>query len=138
MKRLKLLIAALLTAPVLLLSAAPVMAVDPFCVNSGSACACQGAAAQSPVCKDRSKGNKNPIAGSTDSILAKAVNLLALIAGVGAVIMIIIGAFNLATSGGNSESIQKAKSRITGALIGLVIISLAWLIVSFAIDKLLK
>jgi len=53
-----------------------------------------------------------------------------------AVIMILIGGFKWMTAGGNEEKIESAKKLLTAAIIGLVIILLAWAIVIFAIGVL--
>jgi type IV secretion system pilin len=79
--------------------------------------------------------NCNPVTG-TDGILLKVTDLVAFIAGVAAVIMIIVGAFQLVTSGGDSGRVKSARGTIIGALIGLVIISLAETIVLFVVGKL--
>jgi len=48
-----------------------------------------------------------------------------------AVIMIIIGGFRWMTAGGNEEKIESAKKVISAAVIGLVIVLIAWAIVFF-------
>ena len=51
------------------------------------------------------------------------------LAGGVAVIFLLIGSFQYITSRGNEEGLEKAKKTITGAIIGIVIISLALAIV---------
>lgn len=53
-----------------------------------------------------------------------------------AVIMILIGGFKWMTAGGNEEKIEAAKKLLTAAIIGLVIVLLAWAIVIFAMGVL--
>lgn len=53
-----------------------------------------------------------------------------------AVIMILIGGFKWMTAGGNEEKIESAKKLLTSAIIGLVIVLLAWAIVLFALSVL--
>lgn len=48
-----------------------------------------------------------------------------------AVVMIIIGGFTWLTAGGNEEKVDKAKKIISAAVIGLIIVLLAWAIVIF-------
>jgi len=48
-----------------------------------------------------------------------------------AVIMIIIGGVNWMTAGGNEEKVEKAKKIISAAVIGLIIVLLAWAIIIF-------
>lgn len=52
--------------------------------------------------------------------------------GLVAVIMIIIGGFRWMTAGGNEEKVETAKKILTAAIIGLIIVLLAWAIVIFA------
>ncbi|PIS42405.1 MAG: hypothetical protein COT24_03715 [Candidatus Kerfeldbacteria bacterium CG08_land_8_20_14_0_20_40_16] len=66
------------------------------------------------------------------AIIQWILGLLGLIA----VIMILIGGFKWMTAGGNEEKIESAKKLLTAAIIGLVIILLAWAIVIFAIGVL--
>ena len=47
-----------------------------------------------------------------------------------AVIFLIIGGFRYITAGGNEESVQKGKSSVINALIGIVIIVLSYVIVN--------
>ena len=63
------------------------------------------------------------------SILQWALGLLALVA----VVMIIAGGFMWMTAGGNEEKIEKAKKLISAAVIGLIIVLLAWAIVIFVV-----
>lgn len=66
------------------------------------------------------------------AIIQWILGLLALIA----VIMILIGGFKWMTAGGNEEKIESAKKLLTAAIIGLVIVLLAWAITIFAINVL--
>jgi type IV secretory pathway VirB2 component (pilin) len=61
------------------------------------------------------------------NIIQWVLGLLALVA----VIMIIIGGFQWMTAAGNEEKIEKAKKVISAAVIGLIIVLLAWAIVIF-------
>jgi hypothetical protein len=63
------------------------------------------------------------------------VDVLAVIVGVAAVIMIIISGFRYITSGGDAAKVGAAKSTLIYALIGLVIVALAKLIVHFVFTK---
>ena len=57
-------------------------------------------------------------------------------AGIIAIIIIIVAGFYYVTSGGNAANVKKAKDAITGAVIGLVIIMLAFVITQFVIGRL--
>ncbi|USN53417.1 MAG: hypothetical protein H6760_04660 [Candidatus Nomurabacteria bacterium] len=61
------------------------------------------------------------------NIIQWVLGILALVA----VVMIIIGGFQWMTAGGNDEKVEKAKKIISAAVIGLIIILLAWAIVIF-------
>ncbi len=101
----------------------------------------------SAICKQNQEqatnGNSNPIAGS-NGVIQKATNLIAVISGVIGVVMIIVSGFTLITAGGaqgggdNPNKVKKARGRIMASLIGLVIIALAWTIVTFIIQKFVK
>jgi Type IV secretion system pilin len=63
------------------------------------------------------------------------VNLLTIIVGIVAVIMIIINGLKFITSNGDSNSISSAKHGIAYALVGLVIVALAQVIVRFVLSQ---
>ncbi len=88
----------------------------------------------SDVCQDNRAQN-----GSTNSpiieTLKKATNVVALIAGIAAVVIIIFAGISYITSGGNQQQTATAQRRLLGGLIGLVIVALAWAIASFTINN---
>ncbi|MFA5134965.1 MAG: pilin [Patescibacteria group bacterium] len=55
--------------------------------------------------------------------------------GLVAVIMILIGGFQWMTAGGNEEKVASAKKIISAAVIGLIVILLAWAIVIFVVSQ---
>ncbi len=65
-------------------------------------------------------------------IIRAVLSLLALVA----VVLIIVGGFQWMTSGGNQEKIESAKKLMGSALIGLVIVVLAYAIAAFVISSL--
>lgn len=73
--------------------------------------------------------------GTFSSVLTNIINLLSLIIGIVAVIMVIWGGFNYITSGGDSGKVTTAKSTIMYAIIGLIIVAFAQLIVKFVLNK---
>ncbi len=98
---------------------------------------CRIIADKGPVCNDakaQATNNNNPAI----DVISKGASVIAAIAGVGAVIMIITGGMNYATSSGNAENAKSAKNRIVSAVVGLVIIVLAWVIIRFVTDKILS
>lgn len=74
-------------------------------------------------------GGKNKFANLGD-FLKTNYNIALTVAGILAVIMIIIAGVQWVTSGGNSEMISSAKKRIGGALIGLLIAYLSYTILA--------
>lgn len=80
------------------------------------------------------------LGGPTDfGALAQTItNLLLSIAGIVSVLFIIVGGIMYATSAGNDSQVQKAKSTITNAIIGLVISVLSFAIVNFLLTTVFK
>lgn len=76
-------------------------------------------------------GAENPIptVGTATDLILRIVQILLAIAGLVAVIFLIIGGFRYITAGGNEETSESAKKTITNAIIGIVIIILAFVIV---------
>jgi type IV secretory pathway VirB2 component (pilin) len=61
------------------------------------------------------------------------INWILGLLGIIAVIMILVGGFQWMTAAGNEEKVEKAKKIISAAIVGLIIILLAWAIVNFVI-----
>ena len=72
---------------------------------------------------------------SVDGAVATAINIFSWIAGITAVIMVIVGGFQYVTSGGDSGKVGSAKNTILYALIGIVIVALAQVIVKFVVKR---
>lgn len=70
------------------------------------------------------------------SIIGKIIQIVLSILGLIAVVLIIIGGFQWMTSGGNEEKIKNAQKLMTNALIGLIIVILAYAAAAFIIGKL--
>lgn len=73
--------------------------------------------------------------GTLSDTIATVINLLSAAVGVIAVIMIIIGGFRFVTSAGSPEAAKSARSTITYAIIGLVVVALAQIIVHFVLYR---
>ncbi len=74
--------------------------------------------------------------GSTINLVLKNVlNVLTVIIGLIAVIMIIVGGTKYITSGGDSGKAGSARSTIISAVVGLVIVALAQIIVQFVLKN---
>jgi cytochrome bd-type quinol oxidase subunit 2 len=70
-----------------------------------------------------------------NTFIAGVINVISVIVGVVAVLMIIAGGFRYMTSGGKEESVKGAKNMILYAIIGLVIVALAQVIVHFILYR---
>jgi len=120
---------ALLALPVTLLVATPnVAAVDVFPV-------CTVTANTTDVCEsvpDHGTAGENPIIKA----LKLTIEVLSLIIGITAVIMIIVGGLWFITANGDPQAIGRARSTVIYALIGLAVAAFAQIIVSFVIGKL--
>jgi hypothetical protein len=110
------------------------------------ACASNSVANSSAICKQaNNQGTNNPVAGP-NGVISKAANIVGLVAGIGAVIIIIISGFMFVTAGGatpgqrssDPNRLKTARSALSGAIIGLVIVALAWAIVKFVTNKLVQ
>ncbi len=111
-----------------------IYAVD---INSGSgnvSSICnQPGAASSPYCQDTTSPT-NRIYGK-DGAIVIASYIIASIAGVAAVIMIVIGGIRFMVSGGDPNSVASARSSIIFAIVGLIIIAAAESIFLFVINN---
>jgi hypothetical protein len=85
-------------------------------------------------CTNPSDKSGNPQKG-LESIIASAVNILTVIVGIVAVVMIIIGGFKYITSGGDAGGVTSAKNTIIYAIVGLVVVALAQFIVRFVLNR---
>ena len=77
----------------------------------------------------------NQASNDIEGIVAVVLNLLSFIAGIAAVIMIIIAGLKYITSGGDSSGVAGAKSALIYAIVGIVIVALAQVIVQFVVNE---
>jgi hypothetical protein len=125
MKRLKqLLLAAVVAFSFVLVPVSAVSAVDVDPL--GNACA-NGQNPDSAICQNRDD--------SINDVITTVVNILLFIIGAIAVIMIIVGGIQYATSAGNAAQITTAKNTILYAVIGLVLAFVAYAIVNFVVAQ---
>jgi cytochrome bd-type quinol oxidase subunit 2 len=128
MRRLRYLVMVLASMAVLLAPATPALAAtDPF----GGVCSNPGTS-DAAVCKD--KTTKNPITGP-NGLIIKATRVLAVIAGVAAVIMIIVSGLRYILSEGDPAKASQARNGLIYALVGLIVIIAAQSIITFVIDR---
>ncbi|MEX1995223.1 MAG: hypothetical protein WD887_00395 [Candidatus Saccharimonadales bacterium] len=138
----KLFFVSILAALAFALPAINVAAADPL-----EAVCAKPSAKNSPTCQQyfEQKGdstNPNPVV----STIQTAANLIAIVAVIGAVIIIIISGFKYVTAGGSiggsraGDSPTKAKeaqATLVGAVIGLIVVAFAWTIVNFVTSRLI-
>lgn len=74
-------------------------------------------------------GNINKLT-DVNKVIGNAITILITIALIAVLFMLIYGAFEWIISGGDKEKVASARNRITHALIGLLILGLAFLIVT--------
>jgi zinc transporter ZupT len=123
MKRLALLVASVFSGLSLLLVPVAAHAVfDPIpqC-NTNS-----GVAKDSPACNSASR--------EPTSEILKIANIIAIITGVAAVIMIIIAGIQYTMSSGESNAVNQAKNTIIYTAVGLAVVLLARIIVQFVVN----
>jgi len=60
-------------------------------------------------------------------IFARVVSVIASLAGIAALVMLIIGGFRFLTSGGDPKATEAAKNTITYAILGIILLIGAWL-----------
>ena len=70
---------------------------------------------------------------SLNNVIANGVNILGVIIGITAVVMIMIAGFKYITAQGDAGSISSAKNTLIYAIIGLVIVALSQAIVHFVL-----
>ncbi|HXH26615.1 MAG TPA: hypothetical protein VNG90_01840 [Candidatus Acidoferrum sp.] len=120
---------AVVSAALVGLSAAAILPQPALAAFDPSGSICQGAGgASAGSCA--SKGN-----AQVGTLIRTVVGLLMLAVGVASVVMVIIGAFQYASSGGDAGAVGKAKTTIFSAIAGIVIALSAYAIVAFVVSK---
>jgi len=118
--------------PTLLIMVVAAFLVVPLPAGAqGSAEVCEGVGAVSGGANCGTPAD----AVSVNRVIGVAVNILSVVVGIAAVIMIMIGGFKYVTSGGDSSSISSAKQTITYALVGVVFAALAQFLVRFVLAR---
>lgn len=97
-------------------------------INSSKQAACQGIALTGGHCGGGGQQGIN-------RILKVILNIISAIAGLIAVIMIIIAGIKFSTSGGDGQKLATAKSTLTYAIVGLIVVAISQIIVRFVIGN---
>lgn len=103
------------------------------CKNNISSSISEGINATSDGTSSGSNCNSPGAQNDLNALATKVVNILSVIVGIIAVIMIIFGGFRYITSGGDSSNVSSAKNTLIYAIVGLVIVALAQFIVHFVL-----
>lgn len=114
----------LLTA--LVIPAGTAAAYDPL----SDACQAGGDATSSSACN-----GTHGVVGDPNQTLRKVTSIIALIAGIAAVIMIIISGLFFVLSNGDAQKAATARTSLIGAIVGLVIIVAAQSLILFILRK---
>lgn len=100
--------------------------------NSGGSTPAEGG-------ESSSGGGSGTICGSTDEkvedIVKNVINVILVVLGMAAVIMIIIGGIRYTVSNGDASAIKGAKDTILYAVVGLVVAILSYAIVNFVLGR---
>lgn len=72
---------------------------------------------------------------SVDGIIGNVVNLFLYVVGAVAVIMVIFGGFQFATSAGDASKAAKGRNTLLYALAGLVVAAFAYAIINFVLEE---
>lgn len=88
---------------------------------------CAGAGLAGANCGDNGAGLTN--------VVKNVINILSIVIGVTAVIMIIIAGLKYVMSAGDTSAIASAKHTVLYAIVGLVIVAMSQVIVGFVLSK---
>jgi len=72
---------------------------------------------------------------TADEILQNGLNIAYFLTGLAAVVIIISAGFRYTTSGGDAEAIKKAKNTILYAVVGLLVVAMAFVITQFVLGS---
>jgi len=67
--------------------------------------------------------------------ISAGVNILSIVVGIAAILMVILSGFKYITSGGEAQKVANAKNSLIYALVGLIIAALAQIMVHFVINQ---
>lgn len=73
---------------------------------------------------------------SVSDLMSTVINILSIVVGFAAVVMIIIGGLRYITAGGDSGAMASARSTIIYAIVGLIVVAIAQTLVHFVLNKL--
>jgi Type IV secretion system pilin len=106
--------------------------IAPLAVAGVSADGASGEA-KNAVCSgiNSAGGNCSSSANGLTTVIQLIINIISVIAGIAAVIMIMVAGLRYITSGGDASKVAGAKSAIVYAIVGLLVVAFAQLIVRY-------
>ena len=118
----------------------PVFAVDvvsPVCKDQTAA----SPGGVPSVCKDAEAARTGPNSGSNPlvgqgGLITTYIHILALVIGIGSVIVIMLAGLRFITSSGDPQALATARNTILYAIVGLVVAALAQAVVTFVLGRL--
>lgn len=129
MNRYKTIVIAVIAAVVLWIAPAAVLAVD---ITTP---ACQGIS-DSTVCKEATQGQTtNPLFGE-QGVLTSVINILSLVLGIIAVIVLMVAGIRFALSQGDGQKVASVRGTIIYACVGIAVAALAQALVQLVLSKL--
>lgn len=70
-------------------------------------------------------------ADNAQTLIQRIIDIMGSVAAVGFLVMLIYGGFQFLTASGNQQQVEKGKSTLTNAAIGLMLVAIAYPIVTF-------
>lgn len=92
---------------------------------------CDDTTSDASICN---AGSDDPVTGES-GVLRKVLLMISYVAGVAAVIMVLLGGLKFITANGDPNSITSARNTVLYALIGVVVFLLSQIIVRFVISS---
>ncbi|HEY5550158.1 MAG TPA: pilin [Candidatus Saccharimonadales bacterium] len=129
MKKIKNLLILAVTSLALIFNLAPNLAYAQNPAKGAIQCGVNAGAGQTGCAPDPNATS------SLNTTISRVINILSIVVGIVAVIMLIYGGFRYITSAGDTTRVASAKNTILYALIGLIIVALAQVIVRFVLKN---
>ena len=115
---------------------APILFVPAIASAAESAADAKAAVCEGISAATGSSGCEDPDGSSTlNGTVTNAINIISVVVAVIAVIMIIVGGLKYVTSQGESAATASARNTIIYAAVGLVVVSMAQIIVKFVVNR---
>lgn len=97
--------------------------------------ACSGANLKNSITPEECKEDSVAAANSIGATISNVINVLSIMIGIAAVIMIIINGLRFITANGDSGQITSARNGVIYAIVGLIIAAMAQIIVRFVLNR---